>query len=127
MIFLFIYLFIFIEVCSICVRYVRRFANLIGYCKAIGLIKALAIPNVSSSNLFIANAYKIRLTFLFIFRHRGDFFRLVDEGQLDWENEEHRDLLRSMLMTASDVSAITKPWDVQKRASIQYIYRSCQL
>lgn len=31
------------------------------------------------------------------------------------ECEEHRDLLRSMLMTASDVSAITKPWEVQKR------------
>ena len=52
------------------------------------------------------------------FRHRGEFFRLVDEGKTDWESDEHRDLLRSMLMTASDISAITKPWDVQKRVRL---------
>jgi len=40
---------------------------------------------------------------------------LVEDGSLDLQTEEHRDLLRSMLMTASDVSAITKPWEVQKR------------
>ncbi|KAK7162048.1 hypothetical protein R3I94_004641, partial [Phoxinus phoxinus] len=30
-------------------------------------------------------------------------------------DEGHRELLRSMLMTASDICAITKPWPVQKR------------
>ena len=49
------------------------------------------------------------------FRHRGEFFNLVNDSRMDWDNEEHRDLLRSMLMTASDVAAITKPWEIQKR------------
>ncbi|XP_053393300.1 dual 3',5'-cyclic-AMP and -GMP phosphodiesterase 11-like isoform X3 [Mercenaria mercenaria] len=49
------------------------------------------------------------------FKHRGEFFRLVEDETTDWDTDEHRDLLRSMMMTASDVSAITKPWDVQKR------------
>jgi len=54
-------------------------------------------------------------TFSRYFRHRGEFFRLVNAGQINTDLEEHRDLLRAMLMTASDVSAITKPWEVQKR------------
>lgn len=49
------------------------------------------------------------------FRKRDTFFKLVNDGQLDWQsNAEHRSLLRCMLMTACDVAAITKPWPVQK-------------
>ncbi|KAM4611446.1 cGMP-specific 3',5'-cyclic phosphodiesterase [Polymixia lowei] len=48
-------------------------------------------------------------------KRRGEFFELTKNNQFVWEDEEHRDLLRSMLMTACDVSAITKPWPVQKR------------
>ncbi|XP_052266884.1 dual 3',5'-cyclic-AMP and -GMP phosphodiesterase 11-like [Dreissena polymorpha] len=51
------------------------------------------------------------------FKRRGEFFKLVEQGLLDLDQDEHRDLLRSMLMTASDVSAITKPWEVQKRVA----------
>lgn len=46
---------------------------------------------------------------------RDLFFQLVNSNQFDWKhNEEHRSLLRCMLMTACDVAAITKPWSVQK-------------
>ncbi|KAM9834400.1 cGMP-specific 3',5'-cyclic phosphodiesterase [Syngnathus typhle] len=48
-------------------------------------------------------------------KRREEFFELTHSGQFVWENEHHRDLLRSMLMTACDISAITKPWPVQKR------------
>ncbi|XP_077999251.1 dual 3',5'-cyclic-AMP and -GMP phosphodiesterase 11-like [Glandiceps talaboti] len=51
------------------------------------------------------------------FRTRGDFFRLVDNGQFSWTNEEHRDLLRCMMMTACDISAIAKPWEVEKQVA----------
>lgn len=51
------------------------------------------------------------------FKHRGEFFRLVEDDSTDWDTDEHRDLLRSMLMTATDVAAITKPWEVQKRVA----------
>ncbi|XP_067133442.1 dual 3',5'-cyclic-AMP and -GMP phosphodiesterase 11-like, partial [Centruroides vittatus] len=48
------------------------------------------------------------------FRRRGLFLKLVDSVSYDWTNEEHRELLRAMLMTACDVAAITKPWKVQR-------------
>uniref|UniRef100_A0A8C4Z4Z8 Phosphodiesterase n=1 Tax=Gadus morhua TaxID=8049 RepID=A0A8C4Z4Z8_GADMO len=48
-------------------------------------------------------------------KRRGEFFELTKNSQFVWEDEDHRDLLRSMLMTACDISAITKPWPVQKR------------
>ncbi|XP_025837140.1 dual 3',5'-cyclic-AMP and -GMP phosphodiesterase 11 isoform X2 [Agrilus planipennis] len=50
------------------------------------------------------------------FRKRGAFFQIVEEGP-NWALEEHRDLLRAMLMTVCDLAAITKPWDVEKRVA----------
>ena len=34
-----------------------------------------------------------------------------------WAETERRELLRGMLMTASDVSAITKPWEIQQEVA----------
>ncbi|KAI1888263.1 hypothetical protein AGOR_G00183220 [Albula goreensis] len=48
-------------------------------------------------------------------KRRGEFFDLTKNRQFVWDDDYHRDLLRSMLMTACDVSAITKPWPVQRR------------
>ncbi|XP_061664773.1 cGMP-specific 3',5'-cyclic phosphodiesterase isoform X2 [Syngnathoides biaculeatus] len=48
-------------------------------------------------------------------KRREEFFELTRDRHFAWESDHHRDLLRSMLMTACDVSAITKPWPVQKR------------
>ncbi|KAM9390670.1 cGMP-specific 3',5'-cyclic phosphodiesterase-like, partial [Salvelinus alpinus] len=47
---------------------------------------------------------------------RAEFFELGQRG-VRWEEDRHRDLLRSMLMTASDIAAITKPWPIQKRTA----------
>ncbi|KAI3352439.1 hypothetical protein L3Q82_005393 [Scortum barcoo] len=46
---------------------------------------------------------------------RKEFFSLSKKSKVSWRSEKQRDLLRSMLMTASDLSAITKPWPEQKR------------
>ncbi|KAF1395172.1 hypothetical protein PFLUV_G00008780 [Perca fluviatilis] len=46
---------------------------------------------------------------------RTEFFSLAKKSRVNWKNEKQKDLLRSMLMTASDLSAITKPWPEQKR------------
>ncbi|KAK2816982.1 hypothetical protein Q5P01_025173 [Channa striata] len=46
---------------------------------------------------------------------RKEFFSLTKKSRVNWKSEKHRELLRSMLMTASDLSAITKPWPEQKR------------
>ncbi|XP_057712258.1 cGMP-specific 3',5'-cyclic phosphodiesterase [Corythoichthys intestinalis] len=48
-------------------------------------------------------------------KRREEFFELTHNRQFIWEMDQHRDLLRSMLMTACDISAITKPWPVQKK------------
>uniref|UniRef100_A0A672M8C6 Phosphodiesterase n=1 Tax=Sinocyclocheilus grahami TaxID=75366 RepID=A0A672M8C6_SINGR len=48
-------------------------------------------------------------------KKRTEFFELAKNSQFVWEDDYHRDLLRSMLMTACDISAITKPWPVQKK------------
>ncbi|XP_031441005.1 cGMP-specific 3',5'-cyclic phosphodiesterase isoform X2 [Clupea harengus] len=48
-------------------------------------------------------------------KKRGEFFDLASSSEFEWDDGDHRDLLRSMLMTACDISAITKPWPVQKR------------
>ncbi|XP_051987571.1 cGMP-specific 3',5'-cyclic phosphodiesterase isoform X2 [Xyrauchen texanus] len=48
-------------------------------------------------------------------KKRTEFFELSKNSQFVWEDDYHRDLMRSMLMTACDISAITKPWPVQKR------------
>ncbi|XP_029134727.2 cGMP-specific 3',5'-cyclic phosphodiesterase [Labrus bergylta] len=46
---------------------------------------------------------------------RKEFFSLSKKRKVNWKSEKQRDLLRSMLMTASDLSAITKPWHEQQR------------
>ncbi|KAF3852162.1 hypothetical protein F7725_005517 [Dissostichus mawsoni] len=46
---------------------------------------------------------------------RTEFFNLAKKSRVNWKSEKKKDLLRSMLMTASDLSAITKPWPEQKR------------
>ncbi|XP_029020124.1 cGMP-specific 3',5'-cyclic phosphodiesterase-like [Betta splendens] len=46
---------------------------------------------------------------------RKEFFSLTKKSRTNWRSEKQRDLLRSMLMTASDLSAVTKPWPEQKR------------
>ncbi|XP_071829696.1 dual 3',5'-cyclic-AMP and -GMP phosphodiesterase 11-like isoform X4 [Apostichopus japonicus] len=51
------------------------------------------------------------------FKSRGEFFKLVNEGEKDWNDDEHKELLRGMMMTACDVSAIAKPWEVQKKVA----------
>jgi len=51
------------------------------------------------------------------FKKRGLFFNIVKSNNFDWMLDHHRSLLRSMLMTASDISAITKPWKVQHRVA----------
>ncbi|XP_072528214.1 cGMP-specific 3',5'-cyclic phosphodiesterase [Salminus brasiliensis] len=48
---------------------------------------------------------------------RAEFFELAENQTLQWKNEGHRELLRSVLMTACDVCAITKPWRVQRQVA----------
>ncbi|XP_035703094.1 dual 3',5'-cyclic-AMP and -GMP phosphodiesterase 11 isoform X2 [Folsomia candida] len=49
------------------------------------------------------------------FKNRGAFMELIDSNSYNWTQDDHRGLLRGMLMTACDLAAITKPWEVEKR------------
>ncbi|XP_063707132.1 cGMP-specific 3',5'-cyclic phosphodiesterase [Culicoides brevitarsis] len=49
------------------------------------------------------------------FKKRDKFLELVDDGEFDWQSEEKKELLCGMMMTACDISAIAKPWEVQHK------------
>uniref|UniRef100_A0A336LQJ2 Phosphodiesterase n=1 Tax=Culicoides sonorensis TaxID=179676 RepID=A0A336LQJ2_CULSO len=52
------------------------------------------------------------------FRKRGPFLNAIKSREtLDWRNEEPRSLLRAMSMTVCDLSAISKPWNIEKRVA----------
>lgn len=47
-------------------------------------------------------------------RHKGKFKILVEDPSTDWSVDENKVMLRSMMITGCDLSAITKPWEVQR-------------
>ncbi|XP_046433336.1 cGMP-specific 3',5'-cyclic phosphodiesterase [Neodiprion pinetum] len=51
------------------------------------------------------------------FKKKNRFLELIEEGEFDWQSEEKKELLCGMMMTACDVSAIAKPWEVQHRVA----------
>lgn len=46
---------------------------------------------------------------------RTEYQTLLDTNIFSWKNQGHRRLAMAMLMTASDLSAITRPWHAQQR------------
>ncbi|GAB5575780.1 dual 3' [Prionailurus iriomotensis] len=52
------------------------------------------------------------------FERRTEFFELVSKGEYDWNIKNHRDIFRSMLMTACDLGAVTKPWEISRQVAI---------
>ncbi|XP_065649582.1 cGMP-specific 3',5'-cyclic phosphodiesterase isoform X2 [Hydra vulgaris] len=51
------------------------------------------------------------------FKKRTDFTKIAESQQANWTIFENRGILRGMMMTACDVAAITKPWEVQQRVA----------
>ncbi|XP_070132852.1 dual 3',5'-cyclic-AMP and -GMP phosphodiesterase 11 isoform X3 [Drosophila bipectinata] len=51
------------------------------------------------------------------FKKRGPFLESVEQPLSHWVAEEPRALLRAMSMTVCDLSAITKPWEIEKRVA----------
>ncbi|XP_016148177.1 dual 3',5'-cyclic-AMP and -GMP phosphodiesterase 11A-like [Sinocyclocheilus grahami] len=49
--------------------------------------------------------------------NRNSFFELVNKGEYNWNVKEHRDMCRSMLMTACDLGAVTKPWEISRKVA----------
>jgi len=53
------------------------------------------------------------------FEKRDKFKMAADDGEIDWQAEDKKKLLSSMLMTAADVAAIAKPWELQHETAKQ--------
>ncbi|XP_026149882.1 dual 3',5'-cyclic-AMP and -GMP phosphodiesterase 11A [Mastacembelus armatus] len=51
------------------------------------------------------------------FERRTKFFEYVLSGEFSWTDEGHREVLRSMLMTACDLGAVTRPWQISKQVA----------
>ncbi|XP_071004601.1 dual 3',5'-cyclic-AMP and -GMP phosphodiesterase 11A [Oncorhynchus clarkii lewisi] len=51
------------------------------------------------------------------FENRSTFFELVNKGEYNWNVKGHRDMCRSMLMTACDLGAVTKPWEISRKVA----------
>eukprot|EP00794_Sanderia_malayensis_P003350 gene3351-3839_t len=49
------------------------------------------------------------------FKCRETVFPLIESQTLDMDRKEHKNMLRGILMTACDLSGITKPWNIQKK------------
>ncbi|KAK3858174.1 hypothetical protein Pcinc_035615, partial [Petrolisthes cinctipes] len=47
------------------------------------------------------------------FPNKAKLTKLMDENKFDWESMEHRLLIQAIAMTACDLCASAKPWDVQ--------------
>uniref|UniRef100_A0A672QQ95 3',5'-cyclic-GMP phosphodiesterase n=1 Tax=Sinocyclocheilus grahami TaxID=75366 RepID=A0A672QQ95_SINGR len=71
----------------------------------------LRLPDIKSSNP------RIRAFNLMHFLNRNSFFELVNKGEYNWNVKEHRDMCRSMLMTACDLGAVTKPWEISRKVA----------
>ncbi|XP_044283000.1 dual 3',5'-cyclic-AMP and -GMP phosphodiesterase 11A [Varanus komodoensis] len=51
------------------------------------------------------------------FEKRNEFFELVNKGDYNWTVKSQREIFRSMLMTACDLGAATKPWEISRQVA----------
>ena len=93
--------------------------------------RSLMILNSPSTNIFqnlSTDEYKRALKLVehailstdlvVYFEKRNQFKHLVENGEKMFASSEQGDLLLSMMMTACDLSAITKPWNVQRKVAL---------
>ncbi|GIY27295.1 dual 3',5'-cyclic-AMP and -GMP phosphodiesterase 11 [Caerostris darwini] len=52
------------------------------------------------------------------YKKQFTFTQMARQGNFNRKGEDNRELLRTMLMMACDIAAITKPWEIQKKAII---------
>jgi len=50
-------------------------------------------------------------------KRRTNTFQLIKSDKVDWSQVEHKSQMQGLLMTACDLGAITKPWEIQKKVA----------
>ncbi|KAM8940070.1 cGMP-specific 3',5'-cyclic phosphodiesterase [Pelodytes ibericus] len=78
------------------------------------ILSGLSVEDYKSVLRMIKQAILATDLALYI-KRRNDFFDLVKRKHFRWDNSTQKELFLAMLMTACDLSAITKPWPVQQR------------
>uniref|UniRef100_A0A803SSZ4 cGMP-specific 3',5'-cyclic phosphodiesterase n=1 Tax=Anolis carolinensis TaxID=28377 RepID=A0A803SSZ4_ANOCA len=109
--------------------YIKRWLHFNDVCEFMGIATNLLIFPVLKGNQILSGLsveeYKatvkmikqaILATDLALYiKRRGEFFDLLRKKQFNLEDPYQKELFLAMLMTACDLSAITKPWPVQQR------------
>uniref|UniRef100_A0A8C5UN24 3',5'-cyclic-GMP phosphodiesterase n=1 Tax=Microcebus murinus TaxID=30608 RepID=A0A8C5UN24_MICMU len=78
------------------------------------ILSGLSIEEYKTTLKIIKQAILATDLALFI-KRRGEFFELIRKNQFNLEDPHQKELFLAMLMTACDLSAITKPWPIQQR------------
>ncbi|KAM5306178.1 cGMP-specific 3',5'-cyclic phosphodiesterase isoform 2-T2 [Glossophaga mutica] len=78
------------------------------------ILSGLSIEEYKTTLKMIKQAILATDLALYIQR-RGEFFDLIRKNQFSFEDPHQKELFLAMLMTACDLSAITKPWPIQQR------------
>ncbi|KAL8206967.1 UNVERIFIED_CONTAM: cGMP-specific 3',5'-cyclic phosphodiesterase [Gekko kuhli] len=78
------------------------------------ILSGLSVEEYKATLKMIKHAILATDLALYI-KRRGEFFDLLRKKQLSLEDPYQKELFLAMLMTACDLSAITKPWPVQQR------------
>ncbi|KAB0343703.1 hypothetical protein FD754_020629 [Muntiacus muntjak] len=78
------------------------------------ILSGLSIEEYKTTLKIIKQAILATDLALYI-KRRGEFFELIRKNQFNLEDPHQKELFLAMLMTACDLSAITKPWPIQQR------------
>nr|DBA28913.1 TPA: hypothetical protein GDO54_009198 [Pyxicephalus adspersus] len=78
------------------------------------ILSGLSVQDYKAALKMIKQAILATDLALYI-KKRGDFFELIKRKKFRWDDPTQKELFLAMLMTACDLSAITKPWPVQQR------------
>lgn len=78
------------------------------------ILSGLSIDEYKTTLRIIKQAILATDLALYI-KRRGEFFELIRKKQFNLEDPHQKELFLAMLMTACDLSAITKPWPIQQR------------
>ncbi|XP_036306281.2 cGMP-specific 3',5'-cyclic phosphodiesterase isoform X1 [Pipistrellus kuhlii] len=78
------------------------------------ILSGLSIEEYKTALKIIKQAILATDLALYI-KRRGEFFELIRKKQFNLGDPHQKELFLAMLMTACDLSAITKPWPIQQR------------
>ncbi|GAB1288081.1 cGMP-specific 3',5'-cyclic phosphodiesterase [Apodemus speciosus] len=87
------------------------------------ILSGLSIEEYKTTLKIIKQAILATDLALYI-KRREEFFELIRKNQFSFEDPLQKELFLAMLMTACDLSAITKPWPIQQRVCCSVVIKA---